>query len=410
MNELRCPVDHERVESQRKAVGESGGTAAVEQRDGVWYVNSYAAARQILRNGGSGKQAGFNSEAVSGLRLKQPVLFQDGSAHKEQRIATARFFTPKTVDEQYRSLMVGLAEELVEGLAARGRIDLAEASLAMAVQVASRVVGLTDSRKPGLERRLERLVSLERFEGASRLKRLLGTFKSQAGMLDFYLNDVRPAIRTRRKQPRSDVISHLLEKEYEPLEILIECVTYGAAGMATTREFICMAAWHLLANDPLLARYLAAPEAERHAILHEILRLEPVVGKLYRRTTSPTSIPVDDEHLEIPAGALVALDIRATNVDPSAVGERPLLVCPQRDLAPGVQPPVLAFGDGPHRCPGAFIAIQESDIFLTRLLARPLEVERAPTLGWNDLIEGYELRDFRLRLGPGSPGSRVAVS
>ena len=60
---------------------------------------------------------------------------------------------------------------------------------------------------------------------------------------------------------------------------------------------------------------------------------------------------------------------------------------------------MLSFGDGHHRCPGAFVAIQESDIFLTRLLALPdLRAESAPTLTFVELIAGYELRKFMITL------------
>ena len=48
-------------------------------------------------------------------------------------------------------------------------------------------------------------------------------------------------IHTRRHQPQEDVISYLIEKGYRNREILTECVTYAAAGMVTTREFICVA-------------------------------------------------------------------------------------------------------------------------------------------------------------------------
>ena len=75
----------------------------------------------------------------------------------------------------------------------------------------------------------------------------------------------------------------LLAEGYREPAILIECVTYGAAGMATTREFISMTVLHLLADADLRARYLAGEEEERFDILHEILRLEPIIGHLYRR-------------------------------------------------------------------------------------------------------------------------------
>ena len=43
-------------------------------------------------------------------------------------------------------------------------------------------------------------------------------------------------------------------------------------------------------------------------------------------------------------------------------------------------------------------AILESGVLLTRLLARGPVVVSEPTLGWDDLIEGYFLRDFKPRL------------
>lgn len=101
---------------------------------------------------------------------------------------------------------------------------------------------------------------------------LLGT----AAMTEFFVRDVRLAIEARRVQRRDDVISHLLDEGYSDVEILIECVTYGAAGMVTTREFIGMAVWHMLDDPALRERYLAdcspAAEKARYEVLEEILR------------------------------------------------------------------------------------------------------------------------------------------
>ncbi|MGW3571990.1 cytochrome P450, partial [Streptomyces sp. NPDC000941] len=53
----------------------------------------------------------------------------------------------------------------------------------------------------------------------------------------------------------------------------------------------------------------------------------------------------------------------------------------------------LAFGDGPHKCPGAHIAILETDIFLSRLFALPgIRMAAPPGVGFKDEIAGYELR------------------
>lgn len=397
----RCPFPHD-ADQRKSGRGESREAPAIEQRGKTWHLRSYDAVRQVLRNADGTRQAGFNSESMTDSRMQPPVLFQDGPAHREQRTAIARFFTPKTVDAEYRGLMERLSDEVIAELRHSGQGDLSVLSMGLAVEVAARVVGLTDSRRSGLDRRLDALLSMERLEHTSWLRGLLATIGSRAHLFHFYFQDVRPAILARKKSPRQDVISHLLANGYNHVEILIECVTYGAAGMATTREFICMAAWHLLENEELRRDYLAADEDERHRILHEILRLEPVVGHLYRRATADLDIEHAGETHRIPTGALLDLDIRAANADPSAVGHAPLALCPKRDLDRGVHAAVMSFGDGSHRCPGAFIAIQESDIFLQRLLQLPIRKERPPRLEWNDLIESYELRDFGIVLTPRS--------
>ena len=57
----------------------------------------------------------------------------------------------------------------------------------------------------------------------------------------------------------------------------------------------------------------------------------------------------------------------------------------------------MAFGFGHHRCPGAYIAIQESDIFLQRLLAIDnLKMVSEPRVAYNELIKGYEIRNFQV--------------
>jgi cytochrome P450 len=391
----RCPVAHDASE-RKTARGADPAAPAIEQRDGTWHVRSYAAVRQVLRAADGTRQAGFNAELAARTGLRQPVLFEDGAAHREHRTAIARFFTPATIDADYRQMMDEASDALVARLRRDGRADLSDLSLELAMQVAARVVGLTDSVRPGLAQRLEKILALDRLERLPWWRRAWAMARVQGDVRRFLRDDVRPAIEARRQRPREDVISHLISKGYREPEILIECITYGAAGMATTREFIVMAAWHLLEDDALRARYLEADAAGRQRVLHEILRLEPVVGHLYRRATQDVTIEHDGTATIIPAGARIDLDLRAANADPEAVDGEPLRLRPDRALAPKVQEPVLSFGDGAHRCPGSFLAIAESDAFLTRLLRVPLEVVGAPTIGWNDLIEGYEVRGLEV--------------
>lgn len=93
------------------------------------------------------------------------------------------------------------------------------------------------------------------------------------------------------------------------------------------------------------------------------------------------------------------LFIRQANADPTTVGDAPLDLCPARPLPRGIGPEVMSFGDGPHKCPGNALAIQETDILLTRLFAHPVRLVREPHLGWDDIISGYALRDVAVAIG-----------
>ncbi|GAA5164922.1 cytochrome P450 [Ornithinimicrobium tianjinense] len=379
----------------------------------VWRVRSLEVARQVLRARHATTQAGFTAEAIPKGRLKHhPILVSDGPLHDEQRSKVARFFAPVVVAERYTPQMEECAERLLDGARDRGRLVLDELALHYTVEVTAEVVGLTASSVPKMSRRL---VSFFRQPPFDITRRDLGRTRQQwmaaavNGLLPigrFYLADVRPAVRERRRARRDDIISHLLDQGYTDVDILVECVTYGTAGMVTTREFVTMAAWHLLRDDALRSRYAVAGQEERFAILHEIIRLEPVVGHLYRRAQEPISVRDGDRSWTIEPGDLVDLCIRPANADAEALGADGLDLCPGRELPRGVNAAGLSFGDGAHKCPGQPLAILESDVLLTRLLAREPRIVREPEVGWDDLIEGYTLRGLELELASRPSGSR----
>jgi len=357
----------------------------------------------VLRARNLTTQAGFTSEAIPKGYLKHhPILISDGPSHDEQRRKVGRFFAPAVVAERYTGLMESCADALLAEAAASGKFRLDDLALYYAVEVTAEVVGLTDSPVRRMSRRLVSFFNQPPFDitrpdlGRTPRQWAQAAVNGLGPVLRFYLSDVRPAIRERRKRPRQDVISHLIAEDYTNADILVECVTYGTAGMVTTREFIAMAAWHLLTNDPLRERYLVAGQPERVAILNEIIRLEPVVGHLYRRAQGEFEIADGDQTWTVAAGDLLDLSVRTANTDPAAVGEAPLGLCPERPLPSGVNPAVLSFGDGAHKCPGQPLAILESDVFLTRLLALKPTIVTEPELGWDDLIAGYWLRNFQL--------------
>src|SRR5690606_30374055 len=280
-------------------------------------VASMTSSRKVLKAAGVARQDGFGirEAASSPLRIKPPVLWQDGAEHKAQRTAIAHFFTPMAAKERYRPVIETVADELVAELQSSGRAELTDMAMRLAVAVASQVVGLTDSTRPGMHERIDDFIALGPSRPSWRPREMLRFLRLQKGIADYFRFDVKPAIAARRAEPRDDVISHLLAQGAGDQDVLIEAITYGAAGRVTTREFIAMAAWHLLDDEGLRNRYLAGDERERQAVLSEIIRLEPVVGRLFRRLEG--ELELEDEKLE--SGTRVTVDVRAANADATAV-------------------------------------------------------------------------------------------
>lgn len=384
----------------RKTAALSGYTerAALERTpDGTVRVSDFSLIRRILRGGGT-RQAGFAADMIGrfGDIGRTPVLYQEGEPHLAQRTAVARFFAPKVVATRYRTLMERFSDGLVVQFRAAGVARLDEMSFELAVAVAAEIVGLTDSSRPGMDKRLNKFFSLG-MGGKSRLENFKNFLRAQSRLLKFHIFDVRPSIAARRRRPGEDVISHLLAQGYSNREILTECLVYGAAGMVTTREFITVAAWHLFTQPELMQQFLGTDEAGRTAILEEILRLEPVVGTLFRRATEEIVLTSGGSDTVVSAGSRIALDVRAANADPAIAGQCPYRLAPELGSKKSV-PSGMSFGDGPHRCPGAAVALQETEIFLDRLLRVPgIRMVKPPTVTWNPLIESYEIRELIIR-------------
>ncbi len=391
------PVDQKRKVDRGEM---APGCPAHADADGVWLVQDHATAKSLLRRTDT-RQAGFNAEDVSRMknRMRMPVLYRDGAEHREHRRQTAKYFTPRRVDTAYRELMERLADEQCAELRRRGTVDIWELSFKLAVAVTGEIIGLTEAGR-GMARRLHLFFAdLEIKPGFRSFRALRRLVRTNTVVGGFYWFDVRPSIAARRKERRDDLISHLIDDGCTNSEILGECVTFAAAGMVTTREFVTLACWHLLTDESLRQAYLSGGEKERVAILHELLRLEPVIGDIYRWTTAEVTVPGPEGPVTIPAGAKLDIKVSAANLDEAAVGPDPGAVCPGRELADGVSEVVLAFGDGPHRCPGAYIAIQETQIFLSKLLAMPgLRMVAPPTPELRPAIASYELVGLKVTL------------
>lgn len=385
-----CPVDH--AVDRRKSAGIAIKNTCPDA--GAHWVRDSAVARKILRSKHA-LQAGAGAEFLNYENPEHaPVFFLDGQEHSNKRRKTLRFLSPKVITDQHFQMMRRVTDVLIAKLRQQGSANLEDLSFDLAIEVVGEILGLTESDQAAKARRIQRVLKTSIDKSKTGLAGWLGNFKKAFTTGIFFLCDVRPAINARKKTPREDAISFYLEEGYSNMAIVIECLTYGTAGMLTTREFIVMAAWYFFDDEALRKRFLGGDMDEQMAILLEIVRLEPVAAMIHRRVNEEVE---GLEATPLPAGELYGIDIRATNVDEAMVGDCPFALDPERAKRVRDSGRFLSFSDGPHTCPGWLVAINETRIFLEQLFQVPgLKMEREPDIQWNDQLKSYELRNAHI--------------
>jgi cytochrome P450 len=360
-------------------------------------IKSFGLAREVLRSPLS-KQAGAGADQIV---LDNPdhisFFFLDGDQHRKRRTAVANYFSTKTIVARYHTIMQRTMDSLIARLQKQGEAKLDELSFQMAVDVASEILGLTNSGDNlALASRIKGILTLTDFQRHGPLKRLASQLLLGIRAFNFMRKDLKPAVLARQAEPRDDVISYMVKEKYSKKAMFIECLTYGSAGMLTTREFIVMACWHLFGNEALRERYLAGTEQDQFAILEEILRLEPVASLLHRRPVEE----IQSARGNVAANERVCISLRDANTDEAITGPCPYQLDPDRAKRVKMIGSYMSFGDGPHRCPGSQVALHETRIFLDRLFRIPgLRLKSEPNPTWNQQIQGYELHGAVVAVG-----------
>jgi len=351
-------------------------------------IESFAGARECLRDNALVQAGGGAEYFDTSDPASTPVFFLDGSEHKKKRAEIARYFTPKAIENRYTEIMHSVTDEQIAQLRRTGKGEIDLMSFDLTVAVAADIVGLTVTDRTKMAKRLANSLSAALYHKFDFFSRLKINSRKLLYQLDFYLHDVRPTIRARRARPEDDVISHLISQGLSDKAIMMECMTYAAAGMVTTREFIVIAAWHLFDNAGLKERFLSGDRGDQDKILLEILRLEPIAAFLYRRESDGQ-------------GDILAICSHQANTDRDAVGECPFAIDPDRSDKVKPRAEFLSFGDGAHHCPGWQVALHETRVFLDALLRVPgIRLHRAPDIGWSEMLQSYELRKAIVKCDP----------
>ncbi|SFG00883.1 Cytochrome P450 [Novosphingobium sp. CF614] len=394
------PIDNSRAveRDDRKTAHLVGG--ALKPFPGSRVSKSFDFSREILRSPNM-RQAGGSADSV---KVDNPdhisFFFLDGEVHKRRRASVAAYFTPKAILTRYNPLMERMMDEMIADFRTKGSATLDLLALELAGAVTLEILGLTASDRTMTVKLLKKLMdSSDSFDKRPLHRfindKILGPYhKARFAYLmkKLYTDCIVPAIEARKREPRNDVVTYMLKNEYSVKAMIIEVMTYAGAGVSTTREFMQVAAWQLFDHPELKERFLTEDENGQFKIIQELLRLDPVAGYLYRRTNEEVQSKVAGR---LPKDQLLAIDIRASNQDASSVGENPYAIDPDRAEKQNQLPTWTSFGDGPHRCPGAQVAVHETRIFLNRLFRVPgLKLEKTPDIGWSMATQGYEMRNM----------------
>ncbi|HEX5144266.1 MAG TPA: cytochrome P450 [Mycobacterium sp.] len=188
--------------------------------------------------------------------------------------------------------------------------------------------------------------------------------------LEYLYQKFSAYIEDRRANPRGDALSEMGAATFpdgstpEVMDVVRIAANLYTAGQETTVRLLSTAL-KILAEDPELQERLRNERDRIPNFIEECLRFEsPVKGdfRLARRSTVVGGV-------DVPAGATVMVMNGAANRDPSQF-EDPTTFDVERANARRH----IAFGRGPHSCPGAPLARAETKVSLERILDRTTSI------------------------------------
>jgi cytochrome P450 len=316
------------------------------------------------------------------------MLLQDPPAHTRLRGLVGRAFTPRRVSE-LEPRVAALVDALLDDAFARGEVDwIHDVAEPLPAVVIAELLGVPPEDHRSFRGWSSRLIdALPAFgqEGASEeVERLVNTVSD-------YL---REQIARRRREPRDDLLSALIEARdakdaLSEDELVATAFLLLVAGHETTTNLIGNGLLALLSHPEQLDWLRADPAGRVEHAVEELLRFDsPVQGTV---RVAREDVEIGGE--AVAKGALVVCAIGAANRDPA--------VHPEPDRLDLARDPIrhLSFGFGTHFCLGASLARLEGRAVFRALAERAGRVERlddALEYRANPVLRG--LRSLRVRL------------
>ena len=337
-------------------------------RDTATFSNQFKSPGTALGSGGPEIQAELAAIRAEGYPQVPTLLTSDAPAHTRYRRLVSRAFTPKRV-ASWRPRIEQLAEELIDGFAAAGEVELVEQfAVPLPVGVIAHALGVPADKTTDFKQWTND--STDTIGAAVTDERRL---EAARGLVDFQ-HYFAAELEERRHHPRDDFLCDLVQATIDddanedlddrrPLdvpEMLSILHQLLVAGNETTTSLIAEA-MRLLAGEPAQVARVAGEPDKAALVVEEALRLAAPAQGMFRVATRDTSL----SGVSIPAGGTVILLYASANRD-DAVFETPDAFCPERANARQH----LSFGLGTHFCVGASLSRSEAEVALSALCRR----------------------------------------
>jgi cytochrome P450 len=295
-------------------------------------------------------------EHRAAIPMAEHVVTMDAQQHAKTRGLLSKLITPKRLSEN-EDFMCRLVDRQIDKVIDRGGCEfMADYAKPLAMLVIADLLGVPTNDHDEFRAVL-----------GNELVGDLGEAETVAHNPLMWLDDkFNSYIVDRRGEPRDDVLTELAAATYPDgsvpdVDEVVKLATFlFAAGMETTTKLLSTG-MRVLAEDPEIQQSLRDNRAQIPAFLEECLRTESPVKSHFRLARTTTTIG----DVEIPAGTIIMLLPGASNRDPRKF-ENPHEFRPDR----GNVREHVAFGRGPHSCPGAPLARAEARISMNRLLDR----------------------------------------
>ncbi|MFG3259689.1 cytochrome P450 [Streptomyces sp. NPDC048172] len=375
----------------------AGPVAPVELPGGVrvWALTHHAETRKLLTDSRLVKdishwaawQRGEIPKTWPLIGLADPgpsMLTFDGPEHRRLRTLTAQALTPRRVEEmrpRIEAITAGLLDGMEAAADAEGRVDLKTAfAYPLPMAVIGELLGIDTVRIPRLRALFDGF-----FSSLTPAQEVLAILEELGSIFSAVLEE-------KKREPGDDLTSALLaaaeggdrltdEEVINTVQVLI------TAGHETTISLIDSAVVALLTHPEQLA-LIRSGSVSWEAAIEETLRWDaPTTHVLIRFATE-----------DIEVGGTVIGKGDAVIVSYGAMGRDEAQHGPTAGEFDITRPPTrhLAFGHGPHVCPGAPLSRLEAQVALPALFERfpgldlavpPTELRNKPAVTQNELYE-----------------------